>query len=185
MDIQQRKLQIKQAAKNDFWLLGAYREKRRLLDYLHEDEEVFMIVSGSREGLRGRGIIVATSERVLFIWDGWIFRETQDFPYETISSVEFNVKIIFGTFTMFGKGDAVSYNWVGRMRGFEFTKKVRSLIAKSVRNPNFTKTAEGNVVSNSQDVVFKKIEELGRLRDSGYITEYDYEIKKAELLNRL
>jgi hypothetical protein len=199
--------QIRQAVAGDALLFGANREVRRLPEYLNEGEDVFMIVSGSRLGERGRGIIVATSERVIFIWDGWIHRETQDFPYETISSVEFKVGILFGTFTMFGKGDEVAYNWVGRFRGQEFVKKVRGLIAKSVQNPSFTRTIEGNVIPNAPvapqqpvaapsvpvtpqekthtQLVSEQIQELQRLLDEGYITQADFDAKKQELLGRI
>lgn len=193
--------QIEQAVSGDMLRFGANREIRRLKEYLYEGEEVFAIVTGGRTGNRGRGIIVATSERVLFIWDGWIQRETQDFPYETISSVEFKVGVFFGAFTMFGKGDEVSYSYVGRFRGQAFTKKVRSLIASSVRNPSFRGNPDGNMnpAPATQSVpvvpapaepthaekVAKQIEELKRLLDEGYITEADYEAKKQELLNRM
>lgn len=197
---EEQQQQIRNASQGDILRLGANREIRRLSEYLNDNEEVFMIVSGSRLGERGRGIIVSTSERVIFIWDGWIHRETQDFPYETISSVEFKVGILFGTFTMFGKGDEVAYNWVGRFRGQEFTKKVRSLIAKSVQNPSFSRTSDGNVVPNVPPIVIaapepeskshteqvaEQIEELKRLYQEGYITEADFESKKAELLGRI
>lgn len=124
----QQKRQIKQAKRSNMFLFGSNREIRRLPLYLNPDEEVLLIASGSRKDQRGRGLIVATDRRVLFIWDGWVFRTEQDFRYETISSVEFNTGILFGVFTVYGLGDEVSYNWVDRFVGHKMTRLVRQKV---------------------------------------------------------
>lgn len=126
-----RKLQIKKAWKSNMFMFGSNRETRRLPIYLNEGENVLLIATGSRKDERGRGLIVATDRRVLFIWDGWVFRTEQDFPYETISSVEFNTSIMFGVFTVYGLGDEVSYNWVDRFVGRKMTRLVRQKVAES------------------------------------------------------
>lgn len=195
--------QIKEAVKGNAFYFGSNRELRRLPEYLHEGEQVVSIITGSRRGLRGRGIVVATNERIIFIWDGWVFRENQDYPYETISSVEFKTGIFFGTFVMYGKGDETAYNWVGRVAGAKFAKKVRELVAQASRDENAYRAqyAAGTRPSElhpspvhpqpvgaptaGPDLVLKQIEELGALRDKGYISLDDYEIKKQELLSRL
>lgn len=164
MDELTDKEKIYNAAKGNFILFGSRRELRRLKLYLNKGEEVFQIITGSRAGLRGRGIVVATNERVIFIWDGWVFRETQDFPYETVSSVEFRTGILFGTFSMYGKGDEVAYNWVGRVSGANFAKTVRELVSKSTNNPPLSrpdsapkspvaKPIPENILIPSEDVI--------------------------------
>ena len=177
---------IKKLADKNFVLLGAKRELRRLPEYLHDGEEVLDIVTGSRVGKRGRGIIVATSERLLIIWDGWVFRENQDFPYETISGIEFKVGVLFGTLTVYGKGDATAYNWVGRKSGAEFNKTVRRLAAKSSQNPRMgvgdvqTGSAGQNGGSYSD-----RIAALIAARDQGLITVEEFEVKKTHLMGEI
>lgn len=192
--------QIKIAVKGNAFLFGSNRELRRLPEYLHTGENVLSIVTGSRKDMRGRGIIVATNERIIFIWDGWVFRENQDFPYETISSVEFKTSIFFGNFVMYGKGDETAYNWVGRFAGQRFVKTVRQLTSQASREENAHRsqfasqslptfnpknTQPGHSPTSQPDSILKQIEELAVLRDKGHISVDDFENKKQELLSRL
>jgi len=190
-DLQQ---QIKTALKGNAFRFGSNREIRRLPQYLQPGEKVLSIVTGSRHQKRGRGIVVATDQRVLFIWDGWVFRENQDFPYETISSMEFQTGVFFGIMTLYGKGDEISYNWIDRFSGDRFTKLVRQLAADDLRKRDENHSNHNNSPgqfpvqqspSTGPDIILKQIEDLGSLRDRGYITPEDYSMKKAELLNRL
>lgn len=128
--------QIRLACKGNAFLFGSNREIRRLAaEYLHEDEVVLQIVTGSRMDQRGRGIVVATDRRILFVWDGWVYRENQDFPYDTITSVEYKTGIFFGILKVHGHGDEVTYNWVGRVVGARFSKLARSYVSVSSLNP--------------------------------------------------
>lgn len=174
---------IYRLADKNFVLLGAKRELRRLPEYLHDGEEVLDIVTGSRIGKRGRGIIVATSERLLIIWDGWVFRENQDFPYETISGIEFKVGIFFGTLTVYGKGDSTAYNWVGRKSGAEFNKTVRKLVAKSSQNPRMNVQTGANV--NTQGSYSDRVAALVAARDKGLISVEEFEVKKSHLMGEI
>lgn len=204
--------QIKKAAKANAFNFGSNRELRRLREHLNEGENVLGIITGSRLNKRGRGIVVATDERLLFIHDGWVFRENQDYPYETISSVEFSTKIFFGVFTLYGKGDETAYNWVGRSAGAKFTKLVRQLTSDAAkgrqRQPNgYMPTPTGqnpaagyteppmalplppvqniNAPLSGPDLILKQLNELGEMREKGFITPEDYDTKKQELLGRL
>jgi len=205
--------QIKKAARANAFNFGSNRELRRLKEHLNTGEEVLALITGSRLAKRGRGIVVATNERLLFIHDGWVFRENQDYPYETISSVEFSTGIFFGIFTLYGKGDETAYNWVGRSAGAKFTKIVRQLTSEAARGrqqtPNGyapTPTAPSALGGYTEhptslpplppmplataplstaDLVLKQLNELGELREKGFITPEDYDAKKKELLAKL
>lgn len=187
--------QITEAKKGNAILFGSNREIRRLPLYLHEGEVVHRIISGSPGQHKGRGIIVATNERVLFVKDGWVFRTVQDFPYETISSVEFKTGILFGAFIMYGKGDETAYNWVGRVAGAAFAKEVRKLSSVSNRgNTGQTPTNASQPLPappapvyelTPQQKIYKELEGLADLRDKGIINLDEFEIKKQELLSRL
>ena len=190
--------QINEAKKGNAFLFGSNREIRRLPMHLHTGEVVHKIITGSPMGKKGRGIVVATNERILIIRDGWVFRNTQDFPYETISSVEFSTGVFFGIFSLFGKGDEVAFNWVGRMAGANFSKLVRQQVADYARSrqtptqsvpvpigSGSTLGASTGVTESPQDAVLRQLDELGQLRDRGVIDTNEFEIKKQVLLNRL
>lgn len=205
--------QIKEARKGNGILFASHREMRRLPSYLHEGERVISLVtgspkyvpgsdSGSSASSKGRGIAVATNERVLFIRDGWVFRNVQDLPYETISSVEFTTGVLFGTLSIFGKGDGVFYNWVGRFAGSKFAKIVRQQVSDQNTNNWGTKTGKNPVVvptginaplgvSNHpaqdamKDIVASELRQLKALLEEGLITEEEYQSKRTELITKL
>lgn len=186
--------QIKEAQKGNAILWGARREIRRLKEHLNTNEIVYKIIVGTPEKGRGRGIVVATNERILFSKDGWIFRDTQDFGYDTFSSVEFKTGILFGTFVLYGKGDEKRYNYVGRFAGAKFTKLVRQLAADFVRNAHSNYASQpggmlapigGNAPMSKEDTIIHQLAELGELRDKGILSVNEFEIKKQDLLNRL
>lgn len=176
---------VNKLANKNFVLLGSKRELRRLPFYLHDGEQVLDIVTGSRLGKYGRGIIVATSERLMIIWDGWIFRENQDFPYETISGIEFKVGVFFGTLTVYGKGDSTAYNWVGRKSGAEFNKTVRRLVAKSSRNPNVSENTLKSSSVQPNNVFSDRVSALVSARDQGLISVEEFESKKEHLMREI
>lgn len=188
MDNQELLDEIKEAKKGNVWLFGSNREIRRLPNYLNSTEHVHHIITGSPLHGRGRGIVVATSERILFIKDGWVFRSTQDYPYDTLSTVEFRTGMFFGTLTVYGKGDEASFSWVGRIVGARFTKQARELSSTSKRTqyspPTTTIQAVPEPVTPQQAII-QQLRDLEKLFQDGILSLDQYEIKKQELLNRL
>jgi len=184
VDSEAARANVKELSRKNFVLLGAKRELRRLFNYLHDGEEVIDIVTGSRLGKYGRGIIVATNERLMIIWDGWILRENQDFPYETISGIEFKVGLFFGVLTVYGKGDETSYNWVGRKSGSVFVKTVRRLVAKSARNPHVG-VSVSTAVADDDPTLSERMEALIVARDSGVISFDEFAARRDALINQI
>lgn len=190
MTLEQQLQDIQAAKKENAWLLGSYREIRRLPEYLHQGERVYKIVTGTPLDGKGRGIVVVTDERILFIKDGWIFRTNQDFPYETLSTVEFQTGLFFGKLTVFGKGDEATYTSVGRFVGAKFTKKAREIAAINRRNAQNGLTGSQPVSTppanqSPQTTISDQLRELDKLHRDGIININEYEIKKQDLLNRL
>lgn len=191
MDLQRD--QINEAKQGNFILFGSRREIRRLPLYLHKGEEVIKIITGSPGRNRGRGIIVITDERLLFIKDGWVFRTAQDFPYETISSVEFRTGIFFGAIILYAKGDETAYNWIGRFAGASFSQIARELSSNAKRHPGGqrpgkpleTAPVTATEVVEPVDSITRALTELQELKIQGLINENDYEIKRQEILLRL
>lgn len=194
-DLEKVQQQIKEAKKGNAILFASNREIRRLPLYLSAGEDVISIITGSPVGSPGRGIIVATNYRVLFIKDGWILRTDQDFPYETISSVELKTGLFFGTFTLYGKGDETAYSWVGRFKGQKFKKIVQELSMRAKNQPSHqqrnesTQTSTLPVVPNvpldpAKQQIINQIRQLEQLRNDHIISNDEFEMKKLELLSR-
>lgn len=196
---------IKAAASKNFMRLGSNREIRRLSEHLHEGEKVLAIVTGSPKetvtstysrgqrqektssAKKGRGIVVATNNRILLIKDGWIFRASQDYPYETISSVEFETGVFFGKLSIFGKGDGTVYSYVGRTVGADFAKTVRQLVMNH-KNGNPGKVNAGSVPSLTgltDDEVRSRLESLEESFKFGYISELQYNQNRTAILAHL
>ena len=186
-ELTQIRAEIKQAIKGNAILFASNRELRRLPLYLLQNEHPINIVSGSPGRGRGRGIIVATNYRVLFIRDGWIFRNDQDYPYETISSVEFKSGIFFGTLTLFGKGDDTPYIWVGKFKGQKFKKLVQELSMKAKtahESREYSRPSSANNISSQKTQILNDIRALEQLMKEGIITVEEFEQKKTALLNQ-
>lgn len=193
-DAEKVRQQIKEAKKGNAILFASNREIRRLPLYLSAGEDVISIITGSPIGSPGRGIIVATNYRVLFIKDGWILRTDQDFPYETISSVEMKTGLFFGTFTLYGKGDETGYSWVGRFKGQKFKKIVQELSMKAKNQPRnhdneSPQTGTFPVVPNvpldpEKQQIINQIRQLEQLKNDHIISNDEFEMKKLELLSR-
>ena len=197
------KRQIKEAAKSNMFHFGSNRELRRLPYHLHDGEEIISIVTGSRKDKRGRGLIVATNERLFFLWDGWVFREHNDLPYSSLNSIEFKTGIFFGEIEAFSAGDSVAYNWVDRFSGRKFVKLVRQLSADAKRNHNmnmWNQTQQGDPtypehtqpqqprLSAEEErtlAITSQLKQLKELLDSGIISPEEYDSKRQLLVNSL
>lgn len=197
--------QIKTAIKGNAYHFGSNREIRRLPDHLNNDENVISILTGSRMGKRGRGIIVATDERLFFLWEGWVFREHNDLSFTSLNSIEFKTGIFFGTIEAFSAGDSVAYNWVGRFAGRRFVKLVRQLSTDAKRKASapWTQTQHGETPSAPTVLppapqapqlspeeertlaVTRQLRDLKELLTSEIITPEEYELKRKLLVDSL
>lgn len=107
---------------------GANRERRRLENYLHDGEIVHDLAAGSFGDTGGRALLVATTERVLVIKDGWIFKNSQGMGYQDIRSVEIKTGLFFATLQFHGEGMEFEVLKVGRFAADHFVKLVRGRI---------------------------------------------------------
>jgi len=134
-----------------FW--GAGRERRRLEQYLHEDEIVHDMLACSFGDTGGRSLLVITDERILAIKDGWIFKNSQGMSYQDIRSVEFKSGMLFASLEFRGEGMEFEVTKAGRFSGEHAVKLIRSRIgsryAKWERERQATADAAQAAVSGS------------------------------------
>jgi hypothetical protein len=153
-------------------------------DHLDAGEEVLEAVQGTYEvKIMGSdsyrsGILLATDRRVVFYAKKLTGFDLESFPYQNISSIEMGKKLTGHHLTFFASGNRVSMKHINDLKRLDgFLEIVRGRMnggAQPISVPTF----------DGPDVV-DQIKRLGELRDSGVLTELEFEEKKADLLKRL
>src|SRR6476619_2156053 len=82
--------------------VGSGKETKRLVEHLWEDEHVERMTQGTYG--RGTGLLVQTDRRLLFLKEG-MTKQTEDFPLDKISSVQWSSGLVQGTITIFASGN--------------------------------------------------------------------------------
>lgn len=108
--------------------LGARREIRRLVDYLHDGEEVHDLLACNFGDTGGRALLVVTDERVIIYKDGWIFRNSQGMGYGDIRTIEVRTGLLWTRIKFKGEGMSFSANKVGRFSAEHGVKIIRGRI---------------------------------------------------------
>lgn len=105
-------------------LVGANREINKLIDYLHDGETVNYLCPGQYDD--NKGIIALTNERVIFLKDTLFNKTSQDFPYKSITSIEWKSRLFFGDIVLFSESfQEVKIEKVPRNLGFKAVKLIR------------------------------------------------------------
>lgn len=153
-------------------LLGR-RELKVLHEILWDDETILKIIQGHYNN--GFGILVATIRRLVFVDKGMLWGlRVEDFPYDKITSIQYETGIVFGKVTIFASGNKAEITLVNKTQARTFADSVRAYIAEGGRSA-------AKPASQSSDPL-ERLERLARLRESGHITEQEYLAQKKRLL---
>jgi hypothetical protein len=157
------------------------KELKKLPSMLHEREEVVNLSQGRYEGKEG--LIAVTDRRVLFVDEGIVTSHREDFPYERISSVQSSTKMLSGRITIFASGNKAEIdNIMPKQQAESIAEYVRMRISPGQREEA---TQPPEPVPASEPDVYDKLKKLGELRDTGVLTQDEFDQKKAELLSQL
>lgn len=150
-------------------------------DHMDADEKVVASVKGAYEtkifggdSVR-KGVMIATDRRVLFYAKKLFGYDFETFPYSNVSSIEGGKTMMGPHFTLFASGNKAAMKWITHGDTPRFIEVVRQRIGKQ---------PSSQAVAPQEDIP-KKISQLAELRDSGVITEKEFQSKKEELLTRL
>jgi hypothetical protein len=194
---------ILEARSHMIWTLGSNREIRKLAAHLHDDEQVTDMAAGKYN--TGRGLVVLTTKRVLFIKDGWFSQTTQEFAFPAISSVEWHANLFFGDIQIFSTGESQAHiTGVWKSIG---TKMVTQISSKTGREPApapqvgvpASSLVPGRPISpfgsaptnletpqamtpDQQESYLAGLERLGNLRSAGTLTQEEFDAAKHKLL---
>ena len=79
------------------------REMKKLPELLGENEDVVNLARGEYDGKEG--LIVVTDRRIMFVEQGMIRSNLEDFPYDKVSSVKSETGMRSGKLTIFTSGN--------------------------------------------------------------------------------
>lgn len=151
------------------------KEINELPQILAENEKIDHIIQGTYNN--GNGILVSTNRRLVFIDKGMIYGlKVEDFPLDKISSIQYETGLILGKVKIHTSGNIASIDNVEKASSRIFAEFVRNKLSKP-KEP---------IAQNSQEPnVLEQLEKLGKLKDSGILTEAEFSEQKAKLLEKL
>lgn len=150
-------------------------------EHLDEGEDVSYSVLGAYETkMMGKdtvrnGVMLATDKRLFFYGKRTFGYDIEVFPYENVSSIEMGKGMMGHSIAFFSSGNKVKMKWInhGDIQGF--IAHVKGSIGKS--------SAKGQVAATQETAsAADEIKRFAELRDSGVITEEEFDAKKKQLL---
>lgn len=155
-----------------FW---ARKEIRELPKILWEGEQIEGAVQGAFNNRIG--MLVATDRRVLFVDKGLMSLRVEDFPYDKISSIQYQTGWVFGEITIFASGNRADIKQVVKDQARVFAEKIRNRISGGQSGP----VAASSHATQSGDFI-EQLERLGKLRDVGVLSEEEFQTQKQLIL---
>lgn len=123
------------------------------------------------------GVLFASNMRAIFVHKGMFSNSmTESFPFEKISSVQYETKWSFGTLSIFSLGNKAVFDQMNQERG--------KVIADFIHSKQFTSKDTEPTITKGDDV-FVKLEKLGKLKEQGIVTEEEFQEKKRQLLSQI
>ena len=157
--------------------LLALGEIKELPDILWQDESIENIVQGVYSD--SNGILVATNNRLVFVYKRFLGGvKVEDFPYDKISSIQYETGVWLGKITVFASGNKAEITHIEEKQARVFCEAVRARIAKSAESVRTSSTAP----ATSDDDVLVKLERLVKLKEQGALDENEFQSQKNRIL---
>lgn len=154
------------------------KEIKELPSILWDDENVENIIQGTYNN--GNGILVATNRRLVFVDKGFLFGlKVEDFPYDKISSIQYETGILMGKLTIFTSGNKAIIDNVIKAKVRVFGDSVRAKI--SAPKETTTQTTPVAVAQHPIDVA-DQLERLAKLKEQGILSEEEFTQQKKKIL---
>jgi hypothetical protein len=158
---------------------GAGRELKKVTEHLWPDEQVKEMTAGMYGG--GKGLVVLTDRRLMFIKEGVMRRTSEDFPLDKMSSAQWSSGLATGKMTIFASGNKAEIGGVNKADGKRIVDNLRARLSAAPTPMAPASTADGGGTPDPTD----QIRKLAELRDAGILSNEEFETKKAEILGRM
>lgn len=153
------------------------KEIKELPSILQEDEKVENIIQGTYNN--GNGILVATNRRLVFVDKGFLFGlKVEDFPYDKISSIQYETGILMGKLTIFTSGNKAIIDNVIKAKVRVFGDSVRAKISA----PKEVVSQSNPVIVNQPIDIADQLERLAKLKEQGILNEEEFIQQKKKIL---
>jgi len=165
---------------DDFETFFGRKELKELPNILWSDESVENIIQGTYNN--GNGILVATNRRLVFVDKGFLYGlKVEDFPYEKISSIQYETGLLLGKLTIFTSGNKAVIDNVYKEKVRAFGDWVRAKISNAsvISPPSMPKV---NATSSPSLDIIEQLERLAKLKEQGILTEEEFQIQKKKIL---
>lgn len=153
---------------------------RLVQEHLDPEENIITSVLGAYETkIMGKdtvrnGIFLATDKRLVFYSKRLTGFDLEIFPYENISSIEMGKGLMGHHISFFASGNKVRMKWINHGNIELFVSEVKARIGKKSESNNIP----------APDVA-DQIKKLAELKESGILTEEEFNLKKQDLLARM
>lgn len=154
--------------------------------HLGPDESVLCAVMGTYEGSLGNskvsrsGVLIATSQRLVFFGKKLTGYDLESFPYDKVSSLEQGKNMMGASIKFFASGNEVQLKWIAANQPLDqLVKIVHDHAGRG------TAAAAAATMPSAPAGLLEQVEQLARLHAAGVLTEAEFSAKKAELLARL
>lgn len=152
------------------------KEINELPKILWENEAVENMAQGTYNN--GSGLLVASNKRLLFIDKGWFSLKVEDFPYDKISSIQYETGMLSGSITIYCSGNkAAISNIIPKQKCRDFAEYIRARISKPMEHASMPTAA-----ASSGNSVADQLEKLASLREKGVLTDEEFANEKRKIL---
>lgn len=153
----------------------ARKEIRELPDVLSEDERIVYLVEGRNKTTKHHIILVATDRRLIFVDKEFIYGlNVEDFSYDKVSSIQYETSLMLASIDIHTSDNIVEIDGVGKYEAELFCKKVR----------DFMSHPKEYFQNDSGPTVLDQLEQLGRLKENGVLSEDEFNEQKKKLLDK-
>lgn len=149
---------------------GIRKELQSLDTELWEGETVSRIIGGTYG--KGNGVLVLTDRRVLFYFKGVVSTQTEDFPLDKISSIDYKSGLLLGEISVYVSSQKATIKNVEKEGGKMLVDAARAAISHQTSAPVSTSVAD-------------QLLKLKQLHDAGILTDDEFAAKRGPLISQL
>lgn len=154
----------------------ARKEIHALPEVLSENEKIVYLVEGRNKLTNHHIILVATDRRLIFVDKEFFYGlKVEDFSYDKVSSIQYEKGMMLASIDIHTSDNIVEIDNVGKYYAELFCEKVRDFMS---RPKEFFQPVK-------EPTVLDQLEQLGRLKESGVLTEEEFLQQKAILLKNI
>lgn len=154
----------------------ARKEIHALPDILSVNERIIYLVEGRNKTTQHHIILVATDRRLMFVDKEFMYGLTvEDYSYTKISSIQYETAMMLASIDIQVSDDLVEIDGVGKYEAKLFCEKVRDFMSRPKEYIQHT----------SEPSLLDQLEQLGRLKESGILSEEEFSTQKKKIIDKL